>query len=82
MFQSFPDLIMKLLIITSVIDLKGFINANIINVILSLVISCLNMVSETYIIYSAACAFEEDMLPYSLQCMKARQGWVPFAHKI
>ena len=30
------------------------------------------MLSENYMLYSAACALEEDLLPYGLQCMKAR----------
>jgi len=73
---------MKILIVSKIINLDDFIDENINNIILSIIITCWNMLSESYRIYSAACALEENWLPYSLQCMKARQGWVPFSHKI
>ena len=82
MYHSVPDLIMKLLIITKVLDLEGFVDDQILNIVLSILITSLNIISESYQIYSAAQTLQEDTLTYGLLCMKAKQGWVPFAHKI
>jgi len=72
MFLSLPDLIMKVLIMTKVLDLEGFAEQQLVNILLSLLLSVINIISNVYTIHSEAVALQENSLTYSLLCMKAR----------
>jgi len=82
MFQSIPDLILKILIMSSVIHVEGFVKEELLSIIISIIFACANVLVEMYLIYAAARALEENPLAYGLLCMKAKQGWVPFSLKI
>jgi len=73
---------MKVLILAGVLDLEGFVADEATGIVLSILVTVLNILSETYQIRAAAVTLQEDTLTYGLLCMKAKQGWVPFAHQI
>eukprot|EP01084_Bolivina_argentea_P172299 298477_1 len=81
-FETFPQLILQILLITSVIsgiELAGITNNDL---ILSISSAVINFVIQMFKLYSEAIAVEETLVGYTLQSVTARFSWVPFLHKI
>ena len=63
---------MKILILTNVLGLGDFLEQELNKVVVSILITIVNVFSEGYLIISAARSLEEDKLMYTLLAMKAK----------
>ena len=81
-FSSLPTSIMNILIIRGFLDCSKLVEESPGAIYLSLFLSFFNICSTLTQIYYESKGFEEAYLSYSMNCMNAKNGWIPFIHKI
>ena len=81
-FQNSIMLIMNTLVLANVISASGIIEQSLGVLLASYGSTIFNIISTLFSLYNNAKFFKEDFLLYSLTCMKAKSGWVPFTHLI
>merc|ERR1712228_950708 len=81
-FETVPQAILQSLLFFEIIkgkDLAGITNNDL---ILSLSSAAFNSLLQIFKLYQESNAVKESFVQYSLNCITARFGWVPFEHQI
>lgn len=81
-FSSLPTAILNILIINEYLDCSKVVEDSPDAIYFSLLLSFVNICSTLLQIYNESKGFEEAYLTYSMNCMNAKTGWIPFIHKI
>ena len=81
-FSSLPTSITNILIINGFLDCRRLVEDSPSAIYFSLALSFVNICSTLTQIYYESRGFEEAYLSYSMNCMNAKNGWIPFIDKI
>ena len=78
MFESIPLSIINLLILTKRLKLAALLELSETGTIWALVSALANIVKTIILLYIQSSYLKENIIDYSLICMKARFGYIPF----
>ena len=79
-FETIPQVTLQVLLFTDIIQGKGSTNITDQDLILSIGSAVLNTIVQLLRLKLESRAVKEAFIQYSLNCITARFGWIPFKH--